>query len=138
MSNIAIRHYEPADYEMLCAWWKAHHGMIRPEVMLPKCGVVCELDGKPVSALFLHMDNSCGMCMAEHAVSAPGLSLKKASLAFKHCVACLKKIAADLGYHTMCVFSYPSIARVLKSQGFSKTDGNLIQMMTSTKEVSNG
>jgi hypothetical protein len=138
MNSISIRHYEPADYEMLCAWWKSHHEMIRPEIMLPKCGVVCELNGQPVSALFLHMDNSCGMCMAEHAVSAPGLPLKKALLAFKHCVTCLKKIARDLGYHTMAVFTYPSISRVLKSQGFSQTDTNLIQMLTSTKEEPNG
>lgn len=134
MSNIAIRHYEPSDYEMLCAWWHSHGKPSRPEIFLPKCGVVCELDGKPVSALFLHMDNSCGMCVAEHAVSAPGLSLKKASLAFKHCVACLKKIAADLGYHTMCVFTYPGIARILERQGFREISNNQIAMIAPTTE----
>jgi hypothetical protein len=111
MSDITIRHYEPTDYEMLSEWWHAHGKHRRPEPMLPKCGVVCEIDGKPVSALFLHMDNSCGMCMADHAVSAPGLSLKTALLAFKHCVACLKKIAKDYGYHTMAVTTYRGIAR---------------------------
>ena len=137
MNSIAIRHYEPADYEMLCAWWHSHGKPSRPEIFLPKCGVVCEFDGQPVSALFLHMDNSCGMCMAEHAVSAPGLSLKKASLAFKHCVACLKKIAADLGYHTMAVFTYPSISRVLKSQGFQSANHNLRMLLAPTKEEEN-
>lgn len=134
MNNIAIRHYEPADYEMLCAWWHSHGKPSRPEIFLPKCGVVCELDGKPVSALFLHMDNSCGMCMADHAVSAPGLSLKKALMAFKHCVACLKKIAADLGYHTMSVFTYPGIARRLEYQGFRKISNNQIAMIAPTTE----
>ena len=138
MSNIAIRHYEPADYEMLCAWRHARGKTSIPEIMLPKCGVVCELDGQPVSALFLHMDNSCGMCMADHAVSAPGLSLKKAITAFKHCVACLKKIAADLGYHTIAVFTYPGIARVLERHGFRKAESNLMQMFALTKEVQNG
>lgn len=138
MSNIAIRHYEPADYEMLSEWWHAHGKHRRPEPMLPKCGVVCEIDGKPVSALFLHMDNSCGMCLADHAVSAPGLSLKTAMLAFKHCVACLKKIAKDFGYHTMAVFTYPGIARVLERQGFRECNRNQVFLMTPTEEVSNG
>jgi hypothetical protein len=132
MSDIHIRHYEPTDYEMLSEWWHAHGKHRRPEPMLPKCGVVCEIDGKPVSALFLHMDNSCGMCMAEHAVSAPGLSLKTAMLAFKHCVACLKKIAKDFGYHTMAVFTYPGIARVLERQGFREMSNNQIAMIAST------
>jgi hypothetical protein len=134
MSEITIRHYEPTDYEMLSEWWHAHGKHRRPEPMLPKCGVVCEIDGKPVSALFLHMDNSCGMCMAEHAVSAPGLSLKTAMLAFKHCVACLKKIAKDFGYHTMAVFTYPGIARRLESQGFRELSCNQVAMIASTSE----
>ena len=132
MSDIHIRHYESSDYEMLSEWWHAHGKHRRPEPMLPKCGVVCEINGKPVSALFLHMDNSCGMCMADHAVSAPGLSLKTSMLAFKHSVACLKKIALDLGYHTMAVFTYPSIARVLERQGFREMSNNQIAMIAST------
>ena len=134
MSEIHIRHYEPTDYEMLSEWWHAHGKHRRPEVMLPKCGVVCEIDGKPVSALFLHMDNSCGMCMAEHAVSAPGLSLKIAMLAFKHCIDCLRKIARDLGYHTMAVFTYPGIARVLAGQGFREMSNNQIAMIAPLTE----
>lgn len=134
MSEITIRHYEPTDYEMLSEWWHAHGKHRRPEPMLPKCGVVCEIDGKPVSALFLHMDNSCGMCMADHAVSAPGLSLKTALLAFRHCVACLKKIAKDFGYHTMTVFTYPGIARRLESQGFRELSCNQVAMIASTSE----
>jgi hypothetical protein len=132
MSDITIRHYEPTDYEMLSEWWHAHGKHRRPEPMLPKCGVVCEIDGKPVSALFLHMDNSCGMCMADHAVSAPGLSLKTAMLAFKHCVACLKKIAKDFGYHTMAVTTYRGIARRLESQGFRELSRNQVAMIATT------
>ena len=132
MSEITIRHYEPTDYEMLSEWWHAHGKHRRPEPMLPKCGVVCEIDGKPVSALFLHMDNSCGMCMADHAVSAPGLSLKTAMLAFRHCVACLKKIAKDFGYHTMAVTTYRGIARRLESQGFRELSRNQVAMIATT------
>jgi hypothetical protein len=138
MNNITMRPYTESDYDMLCEWWHAHGKQRRPEQMLPKCGVVCELDGKPTSALFLHMDNSCGMCMADHAVSAPGLSLKAAMLAFRHCVSCLKKIAKDFGYHTMAVFTYPSIARVLERQGFREANRDQVFLMTPTEEVSNG
>lgn len=132
MSDYIIRHYDPSDYEMLCDWWYAHGKPSRPEIMLPKCGVVCELDGKPVSALFLHMDNSCGMCMADHAVSAPKLSFKKSLAAFKHCVACLKKVAYDLGYHTMVITTYKGIARVLQHQGFKEISSNQTSMIAST------
>jgi hypothetical protein len=138
MNNITMRPYTDGDYDMLCEWWHAHGKQRRPEQMLPKCGVVCELDGKPTSALFLHMDNSCGMCMADHAVSVPGLSLKQAMLAFRHCVSCLKKIAKDFGYHTMAVFTYPGIARVLERQGFRECNRNQVFLMTPTEEVSNG
>jgi hypothetical protein len=134
MSEITIRHYEPTDYEMLCGWWRAHGKYEKPSIMLPKCGVVCEIDGKPVSALFLHMDNSCGMCMAEHAVSAPGLSLKTALLAFKNCVDCLKKIASELGYHSMAVFTYPGISRLLKKNGFQQVSQNNVLLIAATKE----
>jgi hypothetical protein len=134
MSEITIRHYEPTDYEMLSEWCYFHGKHPRPEPMLPKCGVVCEIDGQPVSALFLHMDNSCGMCMADYAVSAPSLSLKQALLAFRHCVACLKKMARELGYHTMAVFTYPSIARVLERQGFREANRDQVFLMTPTKE----
>jgi hypothetical protein len=72
--------------------------------------------------------------MAEHAVSAPGLSLKTAMLAFRHCVACLRKMARELGYHTMAVFTYPGIARRLESQGFRELSCNQVAMIASTSE----
>jgi hypothetical protein len=132
MNNITMRPYMESDYDMLCEWWHAHGKQRRPEQMLPKCGVVCELDGKPTSALFLHMDNSCGMCMADHAVSVPGLSLKQAMLAFRHCVSCLKKIAKDFGYHTIAVTTYRGIARRLESQGFRELSRNQVAMIATT------
>jgi hypothetical protein len=118
--QIHIRHYEPTDYDMISEWCYFHGKHPRPEPMLPKCGVICEMEGEPVSALFLCMDNSSGMCMADHAVSKPRLPLKKALLAFRHCMACLQKIAIGLGYHTMAVFTYEGIAKVLKNQGFQE------------------
>jgi hypothetical protein len=68
----------------------------------------------------------------------PGLSLKAAREAFRHCMECLKKIAADFGYHTMAAFTYPGISRYLERNGFSKAESNLVQMFAPTKEVSNG
>lgn len=137
-NSYTMRLYEPKDYEMLCEWRYARGKIAIPEIMLPKCGVVCECDGVPVASVFLHMSNSNGMCLAEHAVSAPGLSLKAAREAFGHCMECLKKIAADLGYHTMAVFTYPGIARTLERHGFRKAETNLVQMLTSTKEETHG
>ena len=138
MNNITLRPYTDGDYDMLCEWRKAHGTAPIPAVMFPKCGVVCERDGVPVFSLFLHMSNSNGMCMAEHAASAPGLSLQSTREAFGHCVECLKTIAYDFGYHTMAIFTYPGIARFAKKHGFIESEKNLIQMFASTKEVSNG
>jgi hypothetical protein len=140
MNNIALqmRAYAPSDLPLLTGWWLAHDGQRRPEGMLPKCGVVCEMDGRPVAALFLHMDNSCGMCMAEHAVSAPGLSLKQAREAFRHCVACLKQVARVHGYHTMAAYVSAPVARILKSQGFATAETDLVQMLTSTEDQDHG
>lgn len=135
MSDYTMRHYEPKDYEMLCAWWYAHGKAVVPESVLSKCGVVCERGGDPIAALFLHMDNSCGMCMADHAVSTPNLPLSIARKAFAHCMECLKKIAADLGYHTVAVFVYPGIAKILQKQGFIRAESGLVQMFAPTKDT---
>jgi hypothetical protein len=125
-----IRSYAAGDFERITDWWLAHDGQRRPESILPKCGVICEIDGQPAAALFLHMDNSCGMCMVEHAVSRPGLSLKKARTAFGHCVAVLKKIAGLHGYHTMAVYCLEPIAYILQRAGFSRGEENLVQLFS--------
>jgi hypothetical protein len=134
-----IRAYAAADFELLTEWWLAHDGQRRPATILPKCGVVCSINDKPAAALFLHMDNSCGMCMVEHAVSRPGLSLKKARAAFGHCVAVLKKIAGVHGYHTMAVYCPEPIAYILERTGFSRGEDNLVQLFSTVEpEVSHG
>ena len=127
-STYNIRSYAAEDFDLLLGWWLTHDGQRRPESILPRCGVVCEIDGKPAAALFLHMDNSCGMCMVEHAVSRPGLSLQKAKQAFSHCVAVCKRIAGLHGYHTMAVYCPEPIARVLERAGFFRGESNLVQL----------
>jgi len=134
-----IRAYAAADFEMLTDWWLAHDGQRRPESVLPKCGVICLINDKPAAALFLHMDNSCGMCMVEHAVSRPGLTLSKARKAFRHCVAVLKKIAGVHGYHTMAVYCPEPIAYILERDGFARGEESLVQLFSFIEpEVSNG
>jgi hypothetical protein len=138
-ATFQIRAYAAGDFELLTEWWLAHDGQRRPATILPKCGVVCSINDKPAAALFLHMDNSCGMCMVEHAVSRPGLSLKKARAAFGHCVAVLKKIAGVHGYHTMAVYCPEPIAYILQRTGFSRGEENLVQLFSAVEpEVSHG
>ena len=138
MNSIHMRPYTESDYEMLSQWRVAHGKDIVPEIVLPKCGVICEINGNPTASLFLHMSNSNGMCMVEHAVSAPGLTIKLAREAFGHCMSCLKKIAADLGYHTMAAYAHPAMVRLVKRHGFRAGEKNLVQMFAPTQEVSNG
>jgi hypothetical protein len=134
-----IRPYAADDFELLTGWWLSHDGQRRPASILPKCGVICLIDDKPSTALFLHMDNSCGMCLVEHAVSRPGLTLKKARTAFAHCVAVLKKIAGVHGYHTMAVYCLEPIAYILGRAGFARGEQNLVQMFSQIEtEVDHG
>ena len=76
--------------------------------------------------------------MVEHAVSAPSLSIKLAREAFGHCMSCLKKIAHDLGYHTMAAYAHPAMVRLVKRHGFRAGEKNLVQMFAPTQEVHNG
>jgi hypothetical protein len=126
--HFQIRAYDAGDFDLVTGWWLAHDGQRRPEAILPKCGVVCLMNGKPVAALFLHMDNSCGMCLAEHAVSAPGLCLRNSRAAFRHCVDVLQRIAGVHGYHTMAVFVSQGVARIMDKFGFSRGEEDLVQM----------
>jgi len=121
---------------MIDGWNKAHGKCGVPKLILPKCGVVCEIDSIPSAAIFLHMDNSCGLCLIDHAVSRPGLSFAKSKVAFQHCMECLKKVAREFGYHTVSVFTYPAIARVLKKQGFIAAESGLVQLFSTTQEAS--
>lgn len=133
--TVTMRHYdETRHYAMLCDWWLCRDGERRPKSILPRCGVVCELDGEPVASLFMFMDNSSGNCLLEHAASAPGLSLKRSLEGFRHCVALLKRIALTHGYHTMVAYGHPGVARVLSRQGFQQTNGGLAQMVAILEE----
>jgi hypothetical protein len=134
-NNVTIRPYVDDDYEMIREWWESHSRLSRPKQYLPKCGVVCEIDGEPISALFLHMDNSCGMCMIDHAVAKPKLPLAKSMLAFKHSIACLRKVALEFGYHSMTVITYPGISRILRKLGFAEISRNQVSMIGLTKEA---
>lgn len=131
---ITMRHYDDRDYELLCEWWVIRDGEHRPKSIIPKCGVICEFDGKPISALFMFMDNSSGNCLLEHAVSKPGISLKRSLEAFRHCVAVLKRIALTHGYHTMVAYAHPAVGRVLSANGFDQTNNDLVQMVAILEE----
>ena len=133
-NTVTMRPYIKEDYDMICDWWAAHHRSIRPMHYLPKCGVICEINSKPASALFLHMDNSCGMCMIDHAVSRPKLSLANSMLAFKHSISCLRKVSREFGYHSVWICTYPGIARILARLGFYELSRNQVAMVGSTEE----
>jgi hypothetical protein len=84
---LQLRMYDPAqDAPMIAKWCEAHHYMGIPNAILPRLGVVVQADGEDVAALWLYMDNSCGVAFAEHPITKGGLSLKlaKASLIPRH------------------------------------------------------
>lgn len=59
------------DYPMLCKWWEAHGWEPVLEAVLPKIGVIAEVNDEQVAAAFLYMDNSSPLAIIEWIVSNP-------------------------------------------------------------------
>lgn len=134
-----IREFDrEADYPLVSAWWEARGKSVLPLAMLPKLGVVVfrEASKDPVAALWLYMDNSCGVCFMERAVTRPGLRVTEARDALLLGVEFLKRRAADpdLNYGVMFLRTYPAMAKYAKRIGFVSEGESLECLFALTKE----
>lgn len=118
MLGYQVRDYTPEDRAMVEGWHHGHHTNPPLEAILPKLGVVTEKDGEPMSALWLYMDNSVGVCFPEHAITRPGLSITFACMSMVVALNFLKQTASAMNYGIMLVNTLPGIARILKHEGF--------------------
>lgn len=128
--------YDPAqDAAMIAEWCQAHGYSGMPPHILPALGVVAQADGEDVAALWLYMDNSCGVAFAEHPITRGGLSTKLAKAALVMAMRFLQKEAAATGYHTIIIRTLPALARWAKECGFVKdNERNMVTMICSVNE----
>lgn len=124
-----LRFFEEGDYPMVVAWWQAHKAPVPPHAVLPKLGVVCLQGSEPVGALWLYMDNSVGVCFAEHLVTRPGMSLLQSRKAAGLMIRYLKQTAASFGYAMMRVVTIPALARFMRQEGFSSERTGVVTML---------
>lgn len=118
---LQLRIYDPAkDAGMIAQWCKEHGYAGIPNAILPKLGVVVQADGEDVAALWLYMDNSCGVAFAEHPITRGGLKPRLAKAALIFAMNFLKLEARACGYHTIIIRTLPALARWAKDAGFVK------------------
>jgi hypothetical protein len=97
------------------------------------------LTGIDTAALWLYMDNSCGVCIPEHAVTRPGLGMSDAKNSLLRCLDFLRLRASELGYFAALVNTPPAMARILEHTGnFQAVGRGKVTMLGLTKEVQNG
>ena len=125
------------DFPMVEDWMLAHGREPIPLFLLPKLGIVVFEDGskRDVAAMWLYMDNSCGVCFLERAVTAPGLKVKEASCAILRGIDYLKIAAREMKYPVMMLRTYPACARVAARAGFVRDDRSLVSMSMVTLEM---
>ena len=133
---LQLRLYDPAqDAPMIAEWCHAHGYGGMPAHILPALGVVAQADGEDVAALWLYMDNSCGVAFAEHPITRGGLSTKLAKAALIMAMQFLQKEAAATGYHTIIIRTLPALARWAKECGFVKdSERTMVTMVCSVNE----
>jgi hypothetical protein len=135
MSDIlpTLKIFDPdADYPTVQQWWIDHGWNAVPLAVLPKLGVMAEMDGTPVAAGWLYMDNSIGVSMLEWMVANPDAKPKAVYKSIKTIVEFLKTRAKDMGYSVMLTTcKQESLARVYEKTGFQRTDSEMIHLVQS-------
>lgn len=124
LNPFLLRVFDPEkDYPNVAGWWAAHGWTPVPARVLPKLGIVAELDGVPTAAGWLYMDNSVGVGWMEWLVADPTASPRRVFQAVSAVVGFIKSEAARLGYHTlMTTCRQPSLGKLLVRQGFQQSD----------------
>jgi hypothetical protein len=118
------------DYPIVKEWWEGHGWNAVPLSVLPKLGIVANLDGGPVAAGWLYMDNSIGVSMMEWVVSNPAAKPKCVYRSIKAIVEFLKGQAKSFGYSVMLTTcKQESLARVYEKTGFQRTDTEMIHLI---------
>jgi hypothetical protein len=118
------------DYPLVSGWWEAHGFPVVPVAVLPKLGVMA-MDGElPVTAAWLYMDNSTGVCMLEWLVTNPDATGRQSLAGIAAVVGFLAERASEMNYGAMLTSCrQPALARIYERHGFTKTDEGVIHLV---------
>lgn len=87
-----------------------------------------------MAALWLHLDNSVGVCFLERVLTRPKLSLRRSRMAIERGVDYMKTAARKMGYGAMFAYMHKGLARMATSNGFHRNQENLVSMICVLKE----
>ncbi len=125
-----VRYYNPNDYATIAPWWVGHGWDSVPEPILPRPGLVCELNGQPVAAVWLYLSNSNGVAMMEWLVAKPDLLPKKSLQAIKVLIGWVDEECRINNYGVIFTTAkQPGLARILEKSGFVTTDREMIHLI---------
>ena len=115
-------------------WWDGHGFPAVPLEILPRLGIIAEINGSPIGAAWLYMDNSSGVCMMEWTVTNPANNPRDSLRAISALTEFLKADAKSNGYTViLTTCKQQSLARVHERNGFTKTDDGMIHLIGGLK-----
>lgn len=128
---VMLRMFEKErDYPLASTWWQGHGWPPVSEHILPRLGLVGEIDGKPVAAAWLYMDNSVGVAMLEWMVADPGAAPRAVLAAMRRVTEGLKAEASRLDYGVILTSCrQPGLVKFWQKQGFVKTDDDVTHLL---------
>jgi hypothetical protein len=100
-----------ADLPMLQDWCLARGHACMPLNLLPRLGVVAQLDGRDSAAAFCYLDSSCGAAFLDHVATRPGLKVWQAKACLHHLHGFLAGVAKDFDYAALFAYVPEPLAR---------------------------
>lgn len=124
-TSLGRRKFVAKDYETMQKWWqKWHKDDAPPPWVLPKTGIMIEVDGEDAAFGFLYNTDS-GVCVFEWFCGNPFMKKKDREMALDYLIDCAKEWAEKAGYGL--IYSSCGIQRYInrvKSKGFKDVSKN--------------
>lgn len=125
--ELSVRHYEPADYPMLEAWWMDHGAEPMDETMIPPSSCVVTMGDRSVAFGAVFLCNANHVAFFHGMVTRPGLSMAVSSAVLKYLQLGINAIMQSGGHTLLLGTVHPgAMVRGAKMMGFSPA-GDLVQ-----------
>tara|TARA_R110000824_G_scaffold382368_1_gene575550 strand:- start:327 stop:722 length:396 start_codon:yes stop_codon:yes gene_type:complete len=126
---MTTRLYTPEDYATVMPWWEGHGSLPIPEAVLPKCGIVVEMEeGLPSAVAWLYMDNSVGVAWMSWMTTNPLLGPIKAASALTVLLGAMEQLCAEFDYGLLFTMTESKgVGQFLCRKGFSPNHKGMTQ-----------
>lgn len=109
-----VRLYTPADYQLVCSWWKEWGWPCLPESCLPEIGLIEE---EAVCAWLIRTD--CNVAWLAYIISTKSIRGKKRQQSINRLIYTMETIARSLGFKYLhALDNSPHLAGHYKQCGF--------------------